>query len=86
MRTLETVSAEQGEIISACRGRTSAFIYPPYEFGVVDVILTNLHLPKSSLIMMVSAFAGKELIMKAYREAIEMKYRFYSYGDCMLLI
>ncbi len=65
---------------------TDLFIYPGYEFQVVDRLLTNFHLPKSTLLMLVSAFAGKDFVFKAYREAVEKKYRFYSYGDCMLII
>ena len=68
------------------RGETDIFIYPPYDFGVVGGLLTNFHLPKSTLIMLVSAFAGRELVMEAYREAVRERYRFYSYGDCMLLV
>jgi S-adenosylmethionine:tRNA ribosyltransferase-isomerase len=65
---------------------TSLFIYPPYRFRVIDGMVTNFHLPKSTLIMLVSAFAGKDLIMKGYQEAIRRKYRFYSYGDAMLIL
>lgn len=68
------------------RGETDIFIYPPYQFRVIGGLLTNFHLPESTLIMLVSAFAGRELVMKAYREAVRERYRFYSYGDCMLLI
>lgn len=68
------------------RGETDIFIYPPHEFRVIGGLLTNFHLPESTLIMLVSAFAGRELVMNAYREAVREKYRFYSYGDCMLLI
>lgn len=85
VRTLETVMAENGKFMPSS-GRSSLFIYPPYQFNAVDAMLTNFHLPKSSLIMMVSALAGRDLIMKAYKEAIERKYRFYSYGDCMLIL
>jgi S-adenosylmethionine:tRNA ribosyltransferase-isomerase len=67
-------------------GETDIFIYPPYEFRVVGGLLTNFHLPESTLIMLVSAFAGRELVMEAYREAVRERYRFYSYGDCMLLV
>ncbi len=67
-------------------GATSIFIHPPYEFGVIGGLLTNFHLPQSTLIMLVSAFAGRELVLEAYRQAVERRYRFYSYGDCMLLI
>ncbi len=68
------------------RGETDIFIYPPYEFRVVDALLTNFHLPESTLIMLVSALAGRELVLKAYREAVRERYRFYSYGDCMLVL
>jgi len=72
--------------VSSGTGRTDLYIYPPYKFKVVDCLITNFHLPKTSLLIMVSAFAGRELIMKAYNEAIEKRYRFYSYGDAMLII
>jgi S-adenosylmethionine:tRNA ribosyltransferase-isomerase len=85
VRTLETIAAEH-EPLTACSGRSSIFIHPPYDFRIVDVMLTNFHLPKSTLIMMISAFAGKDLIFNAYAEAIRQKYRFYSYGDCMLIL
>ena len=85
MRTLETVASEHGGEVVACSGRSSIFIYPPYRFAAVDAMLTNFHLPKSTLLMMVSAFAGRERVMAAYAEAIREKYRFYSYGDCMLM-
>jgi len=67
-------------------GITDLFIYPPYDFNLVDKLVTNFHLPKSSLLMLVSAFAGRENILSCYREAVERKYRFYSYGDAMLLL
>ncbi len=67
-------------------GATDIFIHPPYEFKVVDGLLTNFHLPESTLIMLVSALAGKDLVMEAYREAVAERYRFYSYGDCMLVV
>lgn len=67
-------------------GETDIFIHPPYDFRVVGGLLTNFHLPQSTLIMLVSAFAGRELVLEAYRKAVEERYRFYSYGDCMLLI
>lgn len=85
VRVLESVTNTQGQI-SPHQGRTSIFIHPPYTFKRVNRLLTNFHLPKSTLLMLVSAFAGRELILKAYQEAIAKKYRFYSYGDCMLLI
>ncbi|MDB6077428.1 MAG: S-adenosylmethionine/tRNA-ribosyltransferase-isomerase [Akkermansiaceae bacterium] len=68
------------------QGETDIFIYPPYPFRVIGGLLTNFHLPESTLIMLVSAFAGQENVLAAYREAVREKYRFYSYGDCMLLI
>jgi S-adenosylmethionine:tRNA ribosyltransferase-isomerase len=72
--------------VVASQGRSDLFIYPPYKFRVVDALLTNFHLPCSSLLMMVSALAGRELILRAYAEAIRERYRFYSYGDCMLIV
>ena len=68
------------------RGETDIFIHPPYRFGVVGALLTNFHLPESTLIMLVSAFAGRELVLEAYAKAVEERYRFYSYGDCMLIV
>ena len=67
-------------------GATDIFIYPPYDFKVVGALLTNFHLPKSTLLMLVSAFATRELVQAAYEEAIRERYRFYSYGDCMLIL
>jgi S-adenosylmethionine:tRNA ribosyltransferase-isomerase len=84
VRALESASKE-GEI-QAGRYSASLFIFPGYEFKVVDHLLTNFHLPKSTLLMMVAAFSSLELIKKAYEEAIHQKYRFYSYGDCMLIL
>lgn len=84
-RTLESFSDEEGKLKSG-REMTSLFIRPPYRFRVVDGLVTNFHLPKSTLIMLVSAFAGKDFIGKAYREAIEKRYQFYSYGDAMLIL
>ncbi|MFZ5432695.1 MAG: tRNA preQ1(34) S-adenosylmethionine ribosyltransferase-isomerase QueA [Calditrichota bacterium] len=84
-RTLETVANFNGGIKPA-RGWTDKFIYPPYHFKVVDRLVTNFHLPGSTLLMLVSAFADQELMMKAYRHAIREKYRFYSYGDAMIII
>ena len=71
---------------NGCSGWTDLFIYPGYEFKTVDALLTNFHLPKTTLLMLVSAFCGRELLFKAYEEAIREKYRFYSYGDAMLII
>ena len=84
VRTLETAFQQFGEI-KACKSASQLFIYPPYEFKVVDNLITNFHLPKSTLLMLVSALEGKDFIFKAYEEAIKEKYMFYSYGDCMLL-
>jgi len=86
VRTLETVAAANGGRVVAASGSSSIFIYPPYRFRTVDAMLTNFHLPQSTLIMMVSALAGRERIMAAYREAIAQRYRFFSYGDCMLIV
>lgn len=91
VRTLETVAAAHDSVadhgmVTASQGRSDLFIYPPYTFRVVDALLTNFHLPASSLLMMVSALAGRESILRAYAEAIRERYRFYSYGDCMLII
>lgn len=85
VRALETVVVS-GFQITPKRGWTDKFIYPPYDFKMVDGMVTNFHQPKSTLIMMVSAFAGRDLIMKAYREAKKNDYRFLSYGDAMLII
>jgi S-adenosylmethionine:tRNA ribosyltransferase-isomerase len=84
-RALESFSnAKEG--VRSGKGMTSLFIYPPYRFRVIDGLITNFHLPKSTLIMLVSAFTGKDFLMKAYQEAIHRKYRFYSYGDAMLIL
>lgn len=72
--------------LAACSDRTSIFIYPPYQFLRTGALLTNFHLPRSTLLMLVCAFAGKDLMMRAYAEAIAEKYRFYSYGDCMFIV
>ena len=85
VRTLETVAAPDGTIRPAA-GDTSLFIYPPYTFRAVDRLLTNFHLPRSTLLMLVCAFGGYEQVMRAYGEAIEQRYRFYSYGDAMALL
>ena len=83
-RTLEAVAKEHGEV-TACDGWTDIFIYPPYDFKVLDGLITNFHLPESTLIMLVSAFAGYDNIMNAYKIAVEEKYRFFSFGDAMLI-
>ena len=84
-RTLESASGSENEIVAG-EGSTDIFIYPPYRFRGVDHLLTNFHLPKSTLVMLVAAFAGYEFTMRAYHEAIVQQYRFYSYGDAMLII
>lgn len=84
VRTLETVMEKYGEF-KACSGETSIFIYPGYNFLAVDALVTNFHLPKSTLLMLVSAFADKDFIMKAYEYAVKEKYRFFSFGDAMLI-
>ena len=83
--TVTRVLEHTGLPLHPHRGETDIFIYPPHEFRAIDALLTNFHLPKSTLLMLISAFAGEELIREAYSEAIEEKYRFYSYGDCMLI-
>ena len=85
VRTLESASAEDGTL-SACSGNTEIFIYPGYRFKCVDALITNFHLPKSTLIMLVSAFIGRENTLKLYNEAVRLGYRFFSFGDACLLI
>ena len=85
VRTLESAAA-RSEGFGAGQGRTDLFIYPPYDFQIVDAMVTNFHLPKSTLLMMISAFAGRDFVLEAYREAIRERYRFFSYGDCMLIL
>jgi S-adenosylmethionine:tRNA ribosyltransferase-isomerase len=84
VRTLETVMLWNRRIVPGL-SKTDIFIYPPFEFKRVDSLLTNFHLPKSTLLMLVAAFAGREFILEAYREAVASRYRFFSYGDCMLV-
>ena len=85
VRTLETVGLN-GLPLTASEGDTSIFIYPPYEFKVVDALITNFHLPKSTLIMLISAFAGYDNTMNLYETAVENNYRFFSFGDAMLIL
>ena len=85
VRTLETV-AVPGEDFEECSGWTDIFIYPGYEFKAVDCMMTNFHLPKSTLLMLVSAFADREFILNAYKKAVEEEYRFFSFGDSMLIL
>lgn len=97
VRLLETAALKAGrcedaagacprQTVAAFEGETDLFIYPGYEFRVVDALITNFHLPRSSLLMLVAAFAGKALMDRAYAEAIERRYRFYSFGDAMLIL
>lgn len=83
-RVLESVTTDDG-VVHPTEGETSIFIYPGYKFKAVDALITNFHLPESTLIMLVSALAGKDFVMSAYREAVENRYRFFSFGDCMLI-
>jgi len=84
-RTLETAADENGRL-QACSGWTDIFIYPGYKFKIIDSLITNFHLPESTLVMLVSAMAGREHILAAYEKAVEEKYRFFSFGDAMLII
>jgi S-adenosylmethionine:tRNA ribosyltransferase-isomerase len=81
VRTIESALAA-----GAASGETDIFIYPGYEFRAAGALLTNFHLPRTSLLLLVCAFAGTELALAAYRHAVEERYRFYSYGDCMLIV
>jgi len=83
-RVLESVADEQGKV-KEIEGDTSIFIYPGYKFKCVDNLITNFHLPESTLIMLVSSLAGKDFIMEAYEQAVKEKYRFFSFGDAMLI-
>ena len=83
-RVLETIADSNG-IFKASSGNTKIFIYPGYKFKGIDCLLTNFHLPKSTLIMLVSALAGKENVLNAYEHAVKSKYRFFSFGDCMFI-
>jgi S-adenosylmethionine:tRNA ribosyltransferase-isomerase len=85
MRALESSAADDGHV-SAGSGEASLTIKPGYRFRVADALLTNFHLPRSSLLILISAFAGRELVLHAYRHAVQQRYRFYSYGDCMLIL
>jgi len=85
VRVLQAAMRKDGKL-KAQEATTDIFIYPPYRFHAVDVLLTNFHLPHSTLLMLVSAFAGREFVLRAYQEAIRERYRFFSYGDCMLIL
>ncbi len=84
-RTLETLAHQPGGV-RAAQGQTNLFIRPGFEFKAVGALLTNFHLPKSTLLMLVSAFAGRDFVLEAYQKAVRERYRFYSYGDCMLIL
>lgn len=86
VRVLESCHSRGGLPLAASEGETDIFIYPPFDFGVVGGLLTNFHLPRSTLLMLVSAFAGRELMLESYARAVESRYRFFSYGDCMLIL
>ena len=85
VRVLQAAMRKDGKL-KAQEATTDIFIYPPYRFHAIDVLLTNFHLPNSTLLMLVSAFAGREFLLRAYQEAIRERYRFFSYGDCMLIL
>jgi S-adenosylmethionine:tRNA ribosyltransferase-isomerase len=85
VRSLESACANQRGVIQPLCDDTSIFIYPGYQFKVVDAMLTNFHLPESTLMMLISAFAGTDKVMSAYRQAINQEYRFFSYGDAMFI-
>ncbi|PKR79103.1 tRNA preQ1(34) S-adenosylmethionine ribosyltransferase-isomerase QueA [Halalkalibacillus sediminis] len=86
VRTLETIARDEQGKFKGSSGWTDIFIYPPYRFQAIDAMITNFHLPKSTLIMLVSAFASKELILRAYEEAVRDRYRFFSFGDAMIIL
>jgi S-adenosylmethionine:tRNA ribosyltransferase-isomerase len=85
MKALETAVSISGKV-KPYRGWTNKFIFPPYDFTVADSMVTNFHLPMSSMMMMAAAFAGYDFLMEAYKEAINQKYKFFTYGDAMLII
>ena len=85
VRTIESAWGRDGRCIKQS-GSTDIFIYPGYEFKITQGLITNFHLPKSTLIMLVSAFAGREHVMDAYKEAVEKRYRMYSFGDAMMIL
>jgi S-adenosylmethionine:tRNA ribosyltransferase-isomerase len=85
VRTLESAWDEKTETLRRGEGATSIFINPGYAFKVVDILFTNFHTPQSTLLMLVSAFAGRDFILESYAEAVQQNYRFFSYGDAMLI-
>ena len=86
VRVLESAAREHAGSLAAWTGQTDLFIRPPYSFQAVDALMTNFHLPRSSLLVLISAFATRELALRAYKVAIDQEYRFYSYGDAMLIV
>ena len=84
-RVLESIASQENGQVQATEGDTKIFIYPGYKFKCIDGLITNFHLPESTLLMLVSALAGKEYVMKAYEEAVEKEYRFFSFGDAMFI-
>ena len=84
-RVLETIASEDNGMVKETEGDTNIFIYPGYKFKCIDGLITNFHLPKSTLLMLVSALAGKDYILKAYNEAVKEKYKFFSFGDAMFI-
>jgi len=86
VRTLENVARQHGGRVLPGGGETNLFIIPGFEFQLIRGLLTNFHLPRSTLLMLVSAFAGRDFVLDAYHHAMEARYRFYSYGDCMLIL
>jgi S-adenosylmethionine:tRNA ribosyltransferase-isomerase len=85
VRVLESAAADSEKVVAGS-GETRLFITPGYRFKIVDALLTNFHLPKSTLLMLISAFAGREFVLEAYREAVRQQYRFFSFGDAMLIL
>jgi S-adenosylmethionine:tRNA ribosyltransferase-isomerase len=86
VRALESACDANGGRLLAASGWTRKYVLPPYEFRAVDALLTNFHLPRTTLLLLVAAFAGKELTLRSYRHAVDAGYRFYSYGDAMLIV
>ena len=84
VRTLEHAARESGRVAAAA-GQTALFIYPGFPFRITGALLTNFHLPRSTLLMLVCAFAGRDAVFRAYEHAVRERYRFYSYGDCMFI-
>ena len=84
-RTLETVAHNNNGMFKACSGNTDIFIYPGFKFMAIDALITNFHLPKSTLVMLVSAFAGRDFVLEAYKHAVDEHYRFFSFGDAMFV-